>query len=254
MFSVSILHENDIHWFTENFLVLLNAFIFRYFKNATKIDETSFDALLGLSFCELSENGYTEQLRSQIEFLLEMKDAQESAMLHFLQAKTSNNSTEAITHLKTICDAKLAELKYFPFSDLYLLVLDPNFMLDVVKEYMQHITLSKNAPSTTSDSIFEILKVIVRACPGLSEALYLLAKLQYIKGDNNNALNNLEKLLSNVVNPQTEAQLLMAQIQVQHGLFERATQSLEVNFYAYHIKKYLIYELPICHYKLSSEI
>ncbi|KAJ8941157.1 hypothetical protein NQ318_004277 [Aromia moschata] len=212
----------------------------RCFKSATKIDETSLDALLGLSLCELKENGSTDQLKNQVQFLLELKGAQDSLSLHYIRAKISDTSDEALRHLRTICDVKLSQVKSIPYSDIYLLSLDPDFMLDVVKEYMQHVSLSKSAP----DSIYEVLTVLVKACPGLSEALFLLAKLQYIKGDNTSSMNSLEKLLSNVANPQSEAQLLMAQIQTQHRLFERAAQTLE----ACVSSNFKVRENPIYHY------
>ncbi|KAJ8937364.1 hypothetical protein NQ314_011910 [Rhamnusium bicolor] len=196
----------------------------RCFRSATRIDDTSLTALLGLSLCELRENGNSEQLQKQVQFLLEMKDAQDSLLLHFIQAKISDTSEEALKYLKMICEVKLSQLVSCPFSDSYLLSLDLDFMLDVVKESMQHMSVSKSA----SDSIYEVLNVIVKVCPGVSEALLLLAKLQYIKGDNTNSMNTLEKLLINMTSPQSEAQLFMAQIQVQHGLFDRAAQSLEV--------------------------
>ncbi|KAG5885606.1 hypothetical protein JTB14_024787 [Gonioctena quinquepunctata] len=216
----------------------------RYFKNATKIDETSFDALLGLSLCELAENGITDQLGKQIEFLLEMKDAQESPQLHFLQALVSSDSEEALKHLITICENKLLLLKNCFHLDHYLIVLDPCFLLDIIKECLQHISTSKNSWKNVFNVITEVLNIISRVCPGLTEALYLLAKLQYIKGDDINALSSLEKLQRNTTDPNSDAQLLMAQIQVKNGMFDRATQSLEVCV----SHNFKVRENPIYHY------
>lgn len=177
-----------------------------------------------MSLCELSENGNSEQLRNQVQFLLEIKDAQENLLLHFIQAKISATSEEALNYLKNICEVKLSQMKSYSFSDSYLLLLEIDFMMDVIKECMQHISVSRSA----SDSIYEVLHLITRACPGLSDCLFLLAKLQYIKGDNTSAMNTLDKVLADSKDPMSEAQLLLAEIQVQHGLFDRAAQSLEV--------------------------
>ncbi|CAH1154815.1 unnamed protein product, partial [Phaedon cochleariae] len=216
----------------------------RYFKNATKIDETSLDALLGVSQCELAENGITPQLRNQIDFLLEMKGAQQSSLLQYLQAKVSSDSEEALKHLTAICQSKLSLLKNYPYSDHYLLTLDPDFLLEVIKEALQHISLAKTSSRSAIEVIFETLNVIVRVSPGLSEAMFLLAKLQYVKGDSTSALSCLEELLGRDLSAQTEAQLLLAQIQVQQGLFDRATQSLEMCV----SQNFKVRENPIYHY------
>ncbi|KAJ8985639.1 hypothetical protein NQ317_015135 [Molorchus minor] len=194
----------------------------RFFRSATKIDETSLNALIGLSLCELKDNGNTDQLKKP-----ELKDAQESLQLRFIQAKISETSETALNHLQTICDIKLSQLKPLFYSEGYLLCLDADFMLDVIKESMQHI-----------------IEYNRKSLPGLCDALFLLAKLQCIKGDNTNAMDTLEKLLSNVATPQSEAQLLMAQIQLQHGLYDRAAHSLE----ACVSSDFRVRENPMFHY------
>lgn len=120
-------------------------------------------------------------------------------------------------------------MKSCPFSDSYLLLLEIDFMMDVVKECMQHISVSRSS----SDGIYGVLNLITKACPGLSECLFLLAKLQYIKGDSTSAMNTLDKVLAGSKDPMSEAQLLMAEIQVQHGLFDRAAQTLEVSIFCF---------------------
>lgn len=138
----------------------------------------------------------------------------------------NKQSQSALEVLLNICIVKLNQLKIHYFSESYLLILDPIFMVEVANEYVSYLTSSKQGDHS---SIHEILKIIVQCCPGLEEAAFLLAKIQFIQGDINNALINLENLIKNTVNPCSEAYLLMAQIQIQHGFYERAAQNLEVS-------------------------
>lgn len=146
--------------------------------------------------------------------------------LKFLQAKFKQ-SRHAIENLLYICEFKLSLLKDCPFSEKYLLVLDPSFVFEVVNEYIIHLSSSKQHDNS---SIYKILEIIIKCCPGLKKALFLLAKIQFVNGDFKDALKTLEKLVSNVQDPFNEAYLLLAQIQIQLGLYDKAGQNLEVCF------------------------
>lgn len=212
----------------------------RLFKSATKIDEGCFGAFLGLSLCEHTENGKSEQLYKQIQYLLELKDANNSLLLHLLQAKASETSSGALDHLKVIFDIKTHLLKSNYYSDKYLANLDPDFTLDVVKEYLQHTTTNK----LVLEYALELANLIAKACPSLSEGLFLQSKLQHLKGDSMSALSTLEGMANLSDSASSEASLLMAQIQVNNGQFERATQSLE----ACMSSNFKIRENPMYHY------
>lgn len=147
--------------------------------------------------------------------------------LNLLQVKVAKQFPSSVEKLLNICILKLNELKKHYFSEYYLLVLDPLFMLQVLNEYISHLSTLKQ---DDHHSVFEILKILVQCCPGLEDALFMLAKLQFIQGDINNALINLQKLLKNSVDPRSEAYLLMAQINIQQGFYERAAHNLEVSY------------------------
>ncbi|XP_050293241.1 tetratricopeptide repeat protein 21B-like [Anthonomus grandis grandis] len=190
----------------------------RMFKSATKIDEGRFEAFLGLSLCEYLDNPTGKQLQKQIDYLLELKDSNSSLPLHLLQAKTSENSSQVLIHLKFIYDIKTRLLKSDYYCDKYLLNLDPDFTIDVIKEYL-HSIANKDA----LDDALDLVNLVTKACPCLSEASYLQAKLQHLKGDSRSALRTLETL----PNLSSDAGLLMAQIQVNSAQYDRAAQSLE---------------------------
>jgi tetratricopeptide repeat protein 21B len=224
----------------------------KYYKTATKINETCLKALLGLSVCELLENGKSDQVKKQVDFLLELEEAQNSPQLYLVRAKISDNSDEAVIFLKKASDFQLSLVKSQYYSDRYLQQLDPDFMLDVVKEYLQYISYTDlsskggvRVATSAATTAQQVLKAVAKACPGLYEASYLLAKLQYLSGDTNNAMNSLEQILSKIDDDtSSDAHLLMAQIQVQNGYYERAAQSLEVGL-SYNFK---VRENPMYHY------
>ncbi|XP_030747713.1 tetratricopeptide repeat protein 21B-like [Sitophilus oryzae] len=198
----------------------------RLFKSATKLDETCFEALLGLSWCEFYEHGCSEQLQRQIEYLLELNDSPTSLSLKFLQARASKTQSDALVHLEHVYNHKKLLSKIFYYSERYLLELDPDFCLEVVQEYLER------APN--KDQALDLAKMIADACPGSPKALYLLARVLTSRGDQTSALNILEKLSKVSDESSSDASLLQAELQVDTGQYERAAQSLEacisVNF------------------------
>lgn len=175
--------------------------------------------------CELNENGVTDQFIKQTNFLLDLQNDENQMYIKLLQVKQKKQSPSTVQDLLNICEYKLNSLHGHVFSESYFLMLDPPFMLGVIKEYIHHMQFSKKIDNTY---IYEILGMIIKSCPGLKEALFLLAKIQFISGDIKNALTNVEKLLNNTVDSYNEAYLLMSQIQIHLGFYETAAQNLEV--------------------------
>ena len=59
-----------------------------------------------------------------------------------------------------------------------------------------------------------ILEPVTKACPGLRDALFLLAKARYLSGDIKAAMGTLQHVVDNLDPTLAEAHLLMAQIQL----------------------------------------
>lgn len=175
--------------------------------------------------CELKENGVTDQFIKQTNFLLDLQNDENQVYIKLLQIKHKKQSLSTIQDLLNICEYKLNFLHSHVFSESSFLMLDPPFMLVVVKEYIHHMQFSKKIDNTY---IYGILEMIIKCCPGFKEAFFLLAKIQFISGDIKNALTNVEKLLNNTVDSFSEAYLLMSQIQIHLGFYENAAQNLEV--------------------------
>lgn len=208
----------------------------KLFKSATKMDEGCFGAFLGLSLCEYLDNGLSQQLHRQIQYLLELKEASSSLTLHLLQARVA----ETLKHLKLIYDVKTELLKLNYYSDKYLLALDPSFTLEVVQEYLQH----SSASGKVMENAFELISLVVKACPSLPEALFLQAKLHYLRGENNQALAILDRLFKLSEADSSEAYLLTAQIELENGQYDLAAQNLE----SCTSSNFKIRDNPIYHY------
>ncbi|KAL3276921.1 hypothetical protein HHI36_012288 [Cryptolaemus montrouzieri] len=207
----------------------------RFFKSALKLDGSSARASMGFIFIDFQTNGLSDQTKDQIEQLLDMKGAQNSPVTMFFKAKISESEEEALNWLNKAADHHLNPIKHYPYSDNFLKLLNPDFMLQVVREYLKYVpfisdlTFNMNPKTSCPAAIAveNILTILHKACPGMLEPLFLLAKLQYhVIGDINNAATNLELILKRE-NISSEAYLLMAQIQIRNGTYERAAQSLE---------------------------
>lgn len=208
----------------------------KYYKSATKINETSIHALIGVTLCELTENGISDTIRQQIEFLLELQEKEVPAMLYYMEAKLNENPDKLIDLLKKTCDVHLKLIKNRFYNEEYLKILDPDFLLDVVKETLRYVPQSSDVINRKSvqknypllDVASNILKIITKACPGLKEALFLLAKVQYLKHDHVGATETLNHILNSIDGSSSDAYMLMAQIQIGTEMFDRAAQNLEV--------------------------
>lgn len=109
------------------------------FRSATKLDDNSALALCGLTLCTIQEQGPTEQVRQQIEFLTEIQGENKLPLLLFMSAKLStDNPNEAIKYLNETCETQFKNLRTLPFGSEYLRQFDPGFLLDVVKELLKY--------------------------------------------------------------------------------------------------------------------
>lgn len=209
------------------------------FRSATKLDDSSVMALCGLTLCTILDQGSIEQARQQIEFLFEIQGDNKIPLLSFMAAKLTNDvPNEAIKLLIETCETQFRNLGTLPFGPDYLRRFDPGFLLDVVKEMLkyspiqQSITvgeiLSRDTLHITLTQSLNILDAIVKACPGMVEGVYLLARVQYLCGDTTFAAKSLQKILHDIDPSYTEAHLLMAQIYIQQKAYGRASQSLEI--------------------------
>ncbi|KAK4881230.1 hypothetical protein RN001_004549 [Aquatica leii] len=209
----------------------------RLYKSAAKIDDSSLDVLIGMTLCELLEFGINDHVKHQVNFLIELEESQNKLQLLFLKAKLGDRNDTSLAILFDICDMQLNKVMCLPYGSEYLFSLDVDFLLTVCKELFFYlpqvpalITKEKHMqkPSAIAKRADSIFNALAKACPSLQEAKYLLATVQFLNGDVIKAKSNLELILTDVNTNFVESYLLMAQIQLYVGQYERAAQSLEI--------------------------
>lgn len=210
-----------------------------FFKAASKLDSNSITALCGLTLCQMHEHGPTEQIAQQIELLFEMQGTNKLPVLYHLSAQLNlKNSSSAITFLNNAYETKLAFADRNPFSLTYVKDLDPDFLLEVFKEYKKHLPkkpfiivgylmYSQEGNNPVVMHCMKILNAVCDACPGLITALYELAKLKFLFGYASDA-QKLAQQVHELDTTHAGSQVLLAQIYIQQQAYTKAAQSLEM--------------------------
>lgn len=211
----------------------------KYFRLATKLDDSSMHALCGLTLCQMAESGISEQVQQQIEFLNEIQATNDSPMLLYMSALITEHdaSDKAVSLLVEACEVQFKNLKTVPYGPEYLRRFDPDFLLAITAELLQHSPIQSTVigeqlvtkellPAALKHSL-NILEAVVKACPGSIRAIYQLAKVEFLCGDQTLAIQTLQKLLNDLDPSYTDAHLLLAQMHIQQEQYQRAAQNLE---------------------------
>nr|CAD7440821.1 unnamed protein product [Timema bartmani] len=228
----------------------------RFYRNASKMDDSSVVALSGLTQCQLSEGGNIDQARQQVEFLREVQGSQPSPDLLLMSTQlVSGDMNQALKYLNQAVDTHFQTLQDHPFGTVYLRKLDPDFLLQIVKEYMVYApiqsstdaslntTQTRQLPEPLRRSLL-VLEAVTKACPGLLEGLYQLARVKFLSGDTRSAAVTLQHILDDVDATCPDAHLLMAQIHIQLKRYQKAAQSLEVGLsYNFKVREHPLYHL-----------
>ncbi|KAK7092869.1 tetratricopeptide repeat protein 21B-like [Littorina saxatilis] len=221
------------------------------FRNAMKLDETSVQALTGIIRCQLLED-QVDEAAQQLEFLNEIQQSlgrsAELAYLSGVLAMKKNKGPEKITELlNEAIELHFAGLKGLPLGIQYFVLLNPDFLLQVVRSYLQ---FAPQVPVQAGQQVSPILKrchqvldPMTRAVPGLMEGLYLIAKVKYLAGDVESAQSTLQHCLDQD-STFSDAHILMAQIHLHQNSFKLANQSLEVGLsYNFEVRDHPLYHL-----------
>ncbi|KAF7995437.1 hypothetical protein HCN44_006544 [Aphidius gifuensis] len=222
-----------------------------WYKNAIKIDNRSFEGMMGLAYCQLMEKtpGSSDIAKQQLDFLMELQSSTNNIhpKLYYMSAKIhKNNSKQSIENLDMAIKLILNNIDSYSYGYRYLYELNPSFSLDIAEEYLLHlpkITVSNN-DSTIDKPILIILEKITDACCGCINGLLLFAKVKLYYCDYDGAMAILKKLLDNVDSTNATAHLLMAQIFINQGNYQSASQSLEVGLsYNFKVRDDPLYHL-----------
>ena len=156
-----------------------------------------------------------------------------------------------IALLNEAVDTHFKSMRGLNFGADFLTAMNPEYVISLVKEYL---LFGPASPPATSASVppalkktLLILEPVTKACPGLRDALFLLAKARYLAGDISAALSTLEHVTENLDPTLAEAHLLMAQIQLHQGNHVNAQQSLEVGLsYNFQVRLNVLNHTFIC--------
>uniref|UniRef100_A0A914W2S6 Tetratricopeptide repeat protein 21B n=1 Tax=Plectus sambesii TaxID=2011161 RepID=A0A914W2S6_9BILA len=228
-----------------------NKVALKAYRQALEMEASTPDSLLGIVSCYLAD-GNLSDAQAQVDFVKAAhQEAAGSVMLIYMEAliaKRKHKSYQEVTNMfKSVIDAHFSKLQSVPFGLDYFRLLEPDFVLDVVTELFDYVSVEPAKPGSVPDStlkeIQRILAVVNDACPGLSDATYLLGKCRYLAGESDAAQKTLTQCLEK---DQTfaDAHLLMAQIFLQKNNFKQASQSLEVGLsFNFQVRDHPLYHL-----------
>ncbi|EPY80279.1 tetratricopeptide repeat protein 21B [Camelus ferus] len=186
----------------------------KWYKTAMTLDETSVSALIGLIQCQLIE-GQLQEADQQLEFLSEIQQSiGKSAELTYLHAvlamKKNKRQEEVINLLNDVLDTHFSHLEDLPLGIQYFEKLNPDFLLEIITEYLNFCPMQHEAAKVLQDAIHEF--------SGTSEELRVTianVDLALAQGDVERALS----MLRNVTAEQpyfVEAKEKMAAIYLKH--------------------------------------
>ncbi|KAL0963799.1 hypothetical protein UPYG_G00313730 [Umbra pygmaea] len=207
----------------------------KWYKTAMTLDETSVSALTGIIRCQLIE-GWLEDAEQQLEFLTEIQQSiGKSGELIYLRAvlavKKRRPQDEIGNLLNDAVDTHFSALQGLPLGVDYFEKLNPDFLLEIVKEYLALCPAKPPAqgqpPAPQLQHCVSVLETVVKIVPGLLQGVFLLAKVRFQSGDIDAAQSSLQHCLDQCPS-HAEAHLLMAQIHLLQGNVKHCSQSLEL--------------------------
>ena len=224
----------------------------QWYRNAVRINESSFTALMGLAHCQLLDASVdaSDLAQQQIDFLMEIQSSSMNAELLSMSAKLkSNDPNKALRYLDDAATIISSSCSYVPYGYEYMKKLNPDLCLEISKQRLVYsitneLTNLEEKVSSRKEPSLRLLEELTEAYPGLSTAQLLLSKAKMQSGELEGAASILRDLLDNVDSSNAEAHLLMAQILACQKNYQLASQSLEVGLsYNFKIRDNPIYHL-----------
>ncbi|KAM7154066.1 tetratricopeptide repeat protein 21B isoform 1-T1 [Macrochelys suwanniensis] len=223
----------------------------KWYKTAMVLDETSVSALTGIIRCQIIE-GQLEDADQQLEFLNEIQQSiGKSGELSFLRAvlamKKHQRQEEVIHLLNDVLDTHFSSLQGLPLGVQYFEKLNPDFLLEIVREYLNFCPTQPANPGQPPSPLLKhcasVLETVVKTVPGLLHAVFLIAKVKYLSGDIEASHSVLQHCLEQ--NPSyPDAHLLMAQVHLSQNSFKLCSQSLELCLsYNFEVREHPLYHL-----------
>nr|XP_033787611.1 tetratricopeptide repeat protein 21A [Geotrypetes seraphini] len=206
-----------------------------WYSTAMKLDGTCVGALTGIIFCQILE-GQLDEAEQQLEFLREIQQSiGKSEELAFIEAilasKKEKDQRIVAALLKEAVDLHFTVMRGLPLSIEYLEKLNPDFLVDIVKEYLTFCPKQPKPPGQPIPPLLKqgltILNPVVSVAPAMLEPLFLMAQIKYLSGDLEGAHGTLQRCVE--LDPTSaNVHLLMAQIYLSQNNFIECSHSLEM--------------------------
>ena len=206
-------------------------------KRATAMEEGSDEVMPYLIKCQIL-SGDLAEAEMQLQFSMDMASTPlpEMALNEALVTwRRTGDAATSIAHLDRALQTHMSGIENLPHDVDYFWKLNPDFLLEISREYLRHCT-SDNAPGSSLDDsspaalllskASKLLQLVAKQVPGLLEGQLLLAKAHFLRGDFDGALRCC--VACNKVDPSfSAAALLHAQILLKLDKFKQANAVME---------------------------
>uniref|UniRef100_A0A671SK95 Tetratricopeptide repeat protein 21B-like n=1 Tax=Sinocyclocheilus anshuiensis TaxID=1608454 RepID=A0A671SK95_9TELE len=210
----------------------------KWYKTAMTLDESSISALIGIIRCQLME-GHIEDAEQQLEFLAEIQQSiGKSGELLYLRAllavKKRRPPDEATNLLNDTVDTHFSILQGLPLSVEYFEKLNPDFLLEIAKEYLALSPAKVFPPFNCLLCQPPAPQLSLQHCldqnPAHADAHLLMAQIHLVQGNFKLSSQSLELCLSHnfEIREHPLYHLIKAQAQRKMGQLQEAIQTLQM--------------------------
>ncbi|RKO88575.1 hypothetical protein BDK51DRAFT_26131 [Blyttiomyces helicus] len=202
---------------------------------AVQLDAHNVHAVEGVIRCQLY-NGQFDNAEEQLEMFKEIqramgKTAEISYLISMLSWYKYADTSKRLRYLREAVEIQLALVNANTLSYEYYVIANPDFLLEIVKDYMEHCPSEAKRDGEEVHPVVRIvqdlLEVICRIVPGSTEATFYLAKIRFLMGDKMAAQVAATSCLR-LDSSYSKAHILMAQIHLSNNHHKQAMQSLEM--------------------------
>ena len=210
------------------------------YKKASTASDGNVTPLLGLIRCTLQAGKYDEAAQ-QVEFLTELqspqgRNAQLSMLTAMLKWRKDKNAQACIEKLDQAAEAHRQDVLAAPTGGVeFYARLNPDFMMQMIKEYLVHARTEPPATDATGaaakpDPILErarrVVDLLLRHVACSSEAQLVAARIAFVGGDSERAMGIITQCLK-LDHANADAHLLNARICLHTNNLAQAASSLD---------------------------
>lgn len=210
---------------------------FLTYQKAATYDESNMEPLYGMIYCRIQQ-GKIEDALQQVELVNEISEEQPKTAQHFfiegmISYRRQQPRDKTVKLLDQCLNLHITQTKEVPAGFEFYTQLNPEFLLELSKEYLKHagvkpLQKSEEIPRYMSKAI-KLLENIIRQYPINSEANIMLAKARWLTNEVNIALKILHDCLKS--DPKlVEAHVLTSIINMESGDIQAANNALQQAF------------------------